>query len=319
MNTSVVIPAFNAEKTIKKTIDSLLNQTIKPDEIIIVNDGSTDSTKKIIEEIAKTNNSIKLFNRNNSGISVSRNFGAKNALGELIAFLDSDVIVEKQWLEKIFAELKKDVFCVCGKYSIELNSSLASDFFSFTISSSSFQGYNIAFRKKDFIESKGFNEKMKYCEDPEFFLRAFISNKKTLESNAESFHRSYSLKERIKPNFKYSFFDAILFKKYSSFLINPFNLIKAPENIKSIFGFYFFLFFSVLFSIIIFLVSENVFSFLFLGFPSVIGCIKISLSKNKAKYKNNFLLVLIYSFFVLLLFELVKGIGFINGLIQGKF
>lgn len=318
MNVSVIIPAFNAEKTIGKTIYSLLSQSVKPKEIIIVNDGSTDLTEKIVKETASNNNSIKLFSRKNSGISASRNFGAKQAKEEVIAFIDSDVIVEIQWLEKLLNGLKENVFAVCGKYSIESKGSLASDFFSFSISSSSFQGYNIALRKKDFLDSKGFNEKMKYCEDPEFFLRAFLSGKKLNKTSAESFHSSYSLKKRIKPNFNYSFFDGVLFKKNFSFFANPLNLVKAPENIKMIYAFYWIVFLSVILSITVFLTTKNLFSIGFIFLPALIGSIKIILNKNNAKYKNNFLLVLIYSFFALILFEVVKTFGFINGLIQGK-
>lgn len=319
MDLSVIIPAFNAEKTIKKTLNSLFEQTLKPKEIIIVNDGSTDSTQKIIEGISATNNSVKLFNKKNSGISASRNFGAEKASGEIIVFLDSDVTVEKQWLEKLIIPLNnKNVFCSCGKYSIELNDSFSSDFFSFIIGSSSFQGYNIAFRKKDFLESKGFNKKMKYCEDPEFFFKTFVSGKKLEKTKAESFHRSYSLNERIKANFNYSFFDAVLFKKNLFFLVNPFNLINLPENVKLIFGFYWALFFSVILAVISFFCTKNFFSFVFLFIPSLIGCIKIISVKTHVKHKNNFLFVLIYSFFLLFIFSFVKGIGFINGLIQNK-
>jgi len=318
MNSSIIIPAFNAEKTIEKTINSLLNQSIKPAEIIVVNDGSTDLTQKILEKIAVKNTTIKLFNRNNSGISASRNFGAKKALGETIVFLDSDVVVEKNWLEKMLALLKENVFCVSGKYSVELNGSLSSDFFAFVVGSSSFQGYNIALNKKDFLEFNGFNEKMKYCEDPEFFLRAFFLKKQLVKSDAESFHRSYSLNERIKSNFNYSFFDAVLFKKNFSFLANPFNLLKLSDNLKFIFGFYWILFISVIFSIVSFIVSKDLISFAFLFLPAFAGTTKILLNKNKIKYKNNFVFVLVYSFTALLLFSLVKFIGFFNGLIQGK-
>ncbi len=319
MNASIIIPAFNAEKTIQKTINSLLIQTVKPKEIIVVNDGSTDKTKSITEKLSEKNHLIKIFTRKNSGISASRNFGAKKAKEELIIFLDSDVFVEKEWLEKLLIPLKKpEVFGVCGKYSSELNKSLGSDFFSYIISSSSFQGYNIAFKKKDFLELNGFNEKMKYCEDPEFFLRVFLKGKKLTKTKAESFHNSYSLKERIKSNFNYSFFDAVVFKKYFSFLLNPINLIKAPENIKMIFLFYWIVFFSIVFSFTFFLITQNIYSFIFLLLPAYLGTMKILLQKNTCRHKNNFLLVLIYSFFAISLFTAVKTAGFIFGLIQNK-
>jgi len=315
MNSSVIIPAFNSEKTIEKTINSVLEQTVKPEEIIIVNDGSTDNTKKIVEGIAKKNNSVKLFSRKNFGISASRNFGALKASGEIIAFLDSDVIAEKKWLEKLIVPLQdKKVFASCGKYSVELNNSISSDFFSFIVGSSSFQGYNIAFRKKDFLDLNGFDEKMKYCEDPEFFLRAVLSGKKLAETTAESFHSSYSLKERIKSNFKYSFFDAVLFRKNLNFLINPFNLVKVSKNIKFIFGFYWITFISFLFALLSFLITKNLVSVIFIFLPSFLGCIKIILSRKNTEYRNNFFFVLVYSFTALFLFELVKITGFIKGL-----
>jgi len=319
VNASVIIPAFNAEKTIKKTVDSVLNQTNPPEEIIIVNDGSTDRTKEIAEGIAGENHSVKVFSRNNSGISSARNFGASQAKQELIVFLDSDVTAERQWLEKLIAGLKKNVFAVCGKYSVEPGNSLSSDFFSFVVGSSSFQGYNIAFRKKDFLESGGFSEKMKYCEDPEFFLRAFLKGKKIVSNKAETFHRNYPLKERIKSNFKYSFFDAVLFREnFLFFAGSPLRLFKAPENIRMIYSFYMVVFSSVLLALLAFIFSGSIYSFIFLLVPSTAGTIKIALSRNKIRYKNNFMLIAVYSFFALFLFGLVKGAGFVIGLIQGK-
>jgi glycosyltransferase involved in cell wall biosynthesis len=320
MNTSIIIPTFNSESTIEKTINSILKQSIKPYEIIVSDGGSTDKTIQIIERISEKNKEIKLIKKKGFGISASRNIGVKQASGEIIVFLDSDVITEEKWLEKLLACMEKEKpFCCCGKYSVELTKSLASDFFSFVVSSSSFQGYNIAFRKKDFLELKGFDEKMKYSEDPEFTLRAFLSGKKLAETNAETFHLSYSLKERIKSNFKYSFFDAVLFKKNISFFFNPFNLLKSPKNIKLIFGFYWVLFFSFFLSVVSLIITKNIFSLVFLLVPALTGCIKIILNENKTKYENNFFLLLGYSFFALILFGLIKGAGFLNGLIQGKY
>jgi len=319
MKASIIIPSLNAEKTIGKTIFSLLEQTLKPEEIIVVDGGSTDKTLETVEKIAEKEKTLKLFKKKNFGISASRNLGAKKASTNIIVFLDSDVTMEKKWLEKLLVPLKKEnVFCSCGKYLIELDGSLSSDFFSFVIGSSSFQGYSIAFRKNDFLETGGFDEKMKYCEDPEFTLRAFLSGKKLVETKAETMHRSYSIKERIKSNLKYSFYDAVLFKKKFSFFSNPFNLFQAPKNVKLVFGFYWILFLSVILAVSWFLLTKNMFSFIFLLLPALTGCMKILLYKNETKHKNNFFVLLVFSFFALLLFELIKGIGFLNGLIQGK-
>lgn len=87
MDISVVIPTFNRARFLKKTIDSALNQTIKNYEIIIVDDGSSDNTKQIVESYG---DKIKYIYQKNAGPSAARNTGIKHAKGTYIAFLDSD-------------------------------------------------------------------------------------------------------------------------------------------------------------------------------------------------------------------------------------
>lgn len=96
MDVSVVIPAYNREKTIEKAIASVLNQTVKPLEVIVVDDKSTDSTVEIVQSLCKEYSIIKLIClKKNSGAQAARNCGIKAAKGEWIAFLDSD----DEWLE----------------------------------------------------------------------------------------------------------------------------------------------------------------------------------------------------------------------------
>lgn len=96
MNVSVIIPAYNREKTIERAVMSVLKQTMLPMEIIVVDDCSTDSTVSIVQKMRKKNNLIKLIRlRKNQGAQVARNCGIKVARGDWIAFLDSD----DEWLE----------------------------------------------------------------------------------------------------------------------------------------------------------------------------------------------------------------------------
>lgn len=91
MEISVVIPTYNREKTIQKTLESVLNQTCLPLEIIVVDDGSTDSTIDIVKEIKRENTMVRLIRmKRNRGAQAARNIGIKAAKGEWIAFLDSD-------------------------------------------------------------------------------------------------------------------------------------------------------------------------------------------------------------------------------------
>lgn len=87
---SVVIPAYNCEEYIKKTLKSIISQTYTEIEIIVVNDGSTDKTSKIVKDMCKDYNIIKLVTQNNSGQATARNKGISLAKGEFIAFCDSD-------------------------------------------------------------------------------------------------------------------------------------------------------------------------------------------------------------------------------------
>lgn len=87
---SIIIPAYNIEKYISTCLKSIINQTYKNIEIVIVNDGSTDNTEKLIDQYIKKDKRIKKINQNNSGPLAARNLGLKKCNGELILFVDSD-------------------------------------------------------------------------------------------------------------------------------------------------------------------------------------------------------------------------------------
>ena len=113
---SIYIPVFNGEKTIKKAIDSVLKQTIKFDEIIVVNDKSTDNTLKILKTIKK----IKIINnKKNVGLSKSRNIAIKNCKNNIIANIDADIVLHKKWLEQLVKYLKKGKILMCSGYTKE--------------------------------------------------------------------------------------------------------------------------------------------------------------------------------------------------------
>ncbi len=103
---SVIIPAYNAEKTIKQTIQSVLKQTFTDFELIIINDGSTDSTPEIINSI--NDERIKVFSFANSGLACSRNRGIDLAKGEYISFLDADDLWTSNKLELQLKALQKN-------------------------------------------------------------------------------------------------------------------------------------------------------------------------------------------------------------------
>jgi len=120
MKVSVIVPVFNVEKYLRKCLDSLVNQTFKDYEVILVNDGSTDSSGNIISEYTSKYPFIKSFNKENGGMSSARNLGLNYASGEYIAFVDSDDYVELFFLEKMYEKAKStdsDVV-ICDYYAI---------------------------------------------------------------------------------------------------------------------------------------------------------------------------------------------------------
>lgn len=87
---SVIIPVYNVEKYLVECLESVISQTLKEIEIICINDGSTDNSLKILEELALKDNRIKIINKENEGPAATRNLGIKLAIGEYISFVDAD-------------------------------------------------------------------------------------------------------------------------------------------------------------------------------------------------------------------------------------
>ena len=105
---SVIIPIYNTQKYLKKCIDSVESQSYNNIEIILVNDGSTDSSEKIIRPYLQKYENIKYYKKENGGLSDARNYGMPYATGEYIAFLDSDDYVESTMYEEMYEGAKKE-------------------------------------------------------------------------------------------------------------------------------------------------------------------------------------------------------------------
>ena len=90
---SVIVPVFNAQNTISKCLDSLINQSLSDIEIICVNDGSSDNSLKILQEYKNKDVRIRVVNQENSGVAIARNMALTLAKGEFIGFLDSELTV----------------------------------------------------------------------------------------------------------------------------------------------------------------------------------------------------------------------------------
>lgn len=104
---SVIIPVFNVEEYIKKCINSILNQTYVNIQIILINDGSTDSSGQICKEYAEKHQNILVINQNNQGLSAARNTGLTNAKGKYVTFVDSDDYVSPYYIEYLYKLIRQ--------------------------------------------------------------------------------------------------------------------------------------------------------------------------------------------------------------------
>lgn len=104
---SIIIPVYNTEEYIEKNLNSLVNQTLREIEIIVVNDGSTDNSMTIVEEFAARDSRIKIINQRNLKQGAARNNGIKIAGGEYIGFVDSDDWVDLDYYERLYNTAKK--------------------------------------------------------------------------------------------------------------------------------------------------------------------------------------------------------------------
>lgn len=105
---SVIIPVYNVEKYLRRCVDSILNQTISNYEIILVDDGATDTSGLICDEYAKKyHNKIRVYHKKNGGLSDARNYGIVHASGTLITFIDSDDYISQYYLQVLYSKLKE--------------------------------------------------------------------------------------------------------------------------------------------------------------------------------------------------------------------
>ncbi len=99
---SIIVPVYNVEEFLEECLNSIVSQTYKNIEIICVNDGSPDNSKKILEDFQKRDSRIKVFEKENGGLSDARNFGHKKSKGEYIAFVDSDDVIDPNFIYKLY-------------------------------------------------------------------------------------------------------------------------------------------------------------------------------------------------------------------------
>ena len=104
---SVIIPMYNAEKTIENTLRSIINQTYDNLEIIVINDGSTDYSYEICQKLKRQDNRIVIINKKNSGVGEARNLGLKIFNGDYVSFVDADDVIDRDFFSQLYVQIEK--------------------------------------------------------------------------------------------------------------------------------------------------------------------------------------------------------------------
>lgn len=123
---SIIVPVYNAEKTLNRCVDSILSQTFLDWELLLINDGSTDQSGELCDEYAAKDQRIKVVHKKNGGVSSARNVGLDHAKGEWITFCDSDDFVYPNWLKNYVDNISDGIDLICQAF--ECDKSLVHEF-----------------------------------------------------------------------------------------------------------------------------------------------------------------------------------------------
>jgi glycosyltransferase involved in cell wall biosynthesis len=186
---SVIIPTYNRGDLVTKAISSVINQTYKNLEILVVDDGSTDNTSEILKKISQNHENLVYLHKPNGGCASARNKGLENARGDYFSFLDSDDQWEQYAVEKMVDTLLSKSVDIVYSPSIEIftngkqlinlpvsanhpESLAASHFINTNVRNGSFMFSRAALTKTGFLD-----ESLRFNEDSDFFQRLAINNK----------------------------------------------------------------------------------------------------------------------------------------------
>ncbi|MEG0034375.1 MAG: glycosyltransferase [Bacilli bacterium] len=193
---SIIIPSYNADKYLDRSISSVINQTYKNFEVIIIDDGSTDNSYQKMKEYASKYDYIKLISQDNYGLGHARNVGITEAKGEYILFLDCDDWIEKEALERI----DKSLNCDCDLLIFDVN----------------------------LITSKG--EKKGYLKGIEFYRESTSTRELIVNAIPAAWNKVYKRKMIIESNVKFPeglYYEDLAFSK--QIFLYTFNVFYLKE------------------------------------------------------------------------------------------
>lgn len=255
---SIIVPIYNVEKYLDKCVESVVNQTYKSLEIILVDDGSPDNCPKMCDDWAKKDSRIKVIHKNNGGISKARNCGIDKATGEYLMFVDSDDWIDENTVEELYRIAKNEnvdivSYSLIKEYSENTVNNIndvkyciyyKEEFYEKLIDDDNVAGFVWnKFFKRSLIGNQRFDSDLHCCEDLEFCSRVFMNCCKVAYTTCKFYHYRQRL-DSITGNFDYNPKMLSLIKAYQKILpiFNEYdkkdvykierNLLKHNLNIK---------------------------------------------------------------------------------------
>ena len=219
---SVIIPIYNTEKYLTRCINSIINQTYKKMELILVDDGSTDDSKKICDKFARDYEMIKVVHQKNRGVSAARNVGLQLASNEYIVFVDSDDWIERETLENLYNVIKhNETDCIVFNLKEQVLKKIENKNQTQTweeeiekliiterINSPVNKVYRNSIIKNNNIK---FDEEISIGEDLLFNIEYFTSSKKIYILNKELYHYEVSNNKSLTKKYKEDKYEQLMY------------------------------------------------------------------------------------------------------------
>lgn len=232
---SVILPVYNAVKTLRRVIDSVLNQSYTDFELVVVDDGSNDGSAQIADEYASKDHRIKVFHKSNGGSNSARNYALDNINGEYVTFCDADDYVDDNWLQAFVDHLEEAGVVVQGwKYIGETicESRFEDALFDAATSAdmmSARESFGFLWNKCFKVElirnaCLRFDERFRFLEDEEFVCRYWTLIKQVKLVNNASYNY-------LVPDFNNKYRDVDNFYLYQSLLDNASSFIHKTESV----------------------------------------------------------------------------------------
>ena len=243
---SVIIPAYNAEKYLSECLDSVLNQTHQNIELIIVNDGSEDNTKVILDQYAARYENIKVVHTENGGVSRARNMGLDNADGKYVMFLDSDDLLVPNAVEILLRDLtdsnagvaigsmdSKTENIEADLQGTSVNIWNGTEALEKSLEDNPFMYSSCAkLYKREFVENVRFSEGRKIHEDSYFVFRVFLNKPIVIARDIHIYKYRVNENSASHEAFSEKYFDILYFanEKYKTVEENYPHLLDKAKN-----------------------------------------------------------------------------------------